>query len=211
MRYEIELKAHAADPEAVQRALDGLVRSGRAGFVREFDKFDRYFLLPGAEPGQGRNFRLRMDGSGAILTWKQRSRRGALEVNLERECRVDDPEPLLELFLSLGARPYFTKRKIGREYALDGLCLEFCEVPPLGHFIELECLIDEPVTAAVPAGTAAGPGEMHALSPGPVSGSQDLIEDIRGREMAVLALLGIDAAAVEARPYSAMLAGLGDS
>ncbi len=203
MRFEIELKAHAEDPSAANEALARLVASGRASFVREFRKSDRYFLLPGAEPGQGRNFRVRADGSGAYLTWKQRSRRGGLEVNLERECHVDDPEPLIELLSSLGAKPYFTKTKIGREYAIDGLTVEFCEVPPLGHFIEIENVVDVPDPRGV---IAEGPGTPPSFAPDPA-----LVESVRARELAVLALLGVSEAAIEERPYSAMLAGIRDT
>ncbi len=212
MRFEIELKAHAMDPAAVRRALDGLVASGRAAFVREFRKSDRYFLLPGAEPGQGKNFRARSDGEGAYLTWKQRSKRGGLEVNLERECRVDDPEPLIELLASLGAKPYFTKTKIGREYAMDGLTVEFCEVPPLGWFVEIECVVDASADKgrageALHAGSGAiGPGAPPTFAP-----EAALVESVRAREVAVLALIGISESEIEERPYSAMLAGYKDT
>jgi adenylate cyclase, class 2 len=195
MQVEIELKARLRDPEAARRVLDGM-----APFVREFDKTDEYFLLPDGMPGQGRNFRLRHDGGTALVTWKRRSREGALEVNIEREFEVSDPQAFLELCLAMGAREYFTKRKIGREYALGGLRIELCQVPPLGHFIEIEHV----APTSAPSGLEAGPGEGPAFF-----SDRALVEGIRAQELDVLKKLGISQAEIEERTYSAMLGELG--
>jgi predicted adenylyl cyclase CyaB len=198
MRFEIEMKARVQDPGAARSRLEAF-----ASFVRSFDKSDRYFLLPGAEPGQGRNFRVRTDGEGAFVTWKSRSKSGSMEVNLERECLVDDPDALIDLFLAMGAKPYFEKRKIGREYSYGGLTVELSEVPPLGHFIEIEYLGDAGAETQGGKEASAGPGEGLPASPDPA-----LVESVRERELAVLARVGIPESSIEERPYSAMLLSL---
>jgi predicted adenylyl cyclase CyaB len=198
MRFEIEIKAHVPDPVAARASLEGF-----ASFIRSFDKSDRYFLLPGAEPGQGRNFRVRSDGEEAFVTWKSRSKSGSMEVNLERECAVDAPEALVELFIAMGAKPYFEKRKIGREYSYGGLTIELSEVPPLGHFVEIEYLGDAGADAPGGMEASAGPGEGLPASPDPA-----LVESVRERELDVLARVGIPGSSIEERPYSAMLLSL---
>jgi predicted adenylyl cyclase CyaB len=200
MRFEIEIKAHVSDPGAARARLEGF-----ASFVRSYDKSDRYFLLPGAEPGQGRNFRVRSEGDGAFVTWKNRSKSGSMEVNLERECAVDDPGALIELFLAMGAKPYFEKRKVGREYSFGGLTIELSEVPPLGHFVEIEYLGDAGTDVLGGKDAPAGPGEGLPSTP-----DAALVESVRARELAILDRVGVSHEAIEERPYSAMLLALRD-
>ncbi len=197
MNYEIEMKARLRDPERVISVLDGF-----AEFLGAYDKDDSYYLLPGAEAGKGRNFRVRREGGKAVVTWKNRSFEGGMEVNLEREFAVGDPEAFTELCLSMGARPYIKKRKIGRAYRHEGFLIELSEVPPLGFFVEIEKTIE---LEGKPGGAQGrdgflGPGQGLPHSPG-----QDLIEEIRERELAILGRLGLGMGDIEEKPYSLLL------
>lgn len=185
MALEIEMKARVADRGRVEAAL---ARLGRR--VRDFSKADAYYLFPGAEPGQGRTFRIRWDGgkaAQAIVTWKERSREGGLEINREHEFTVSDPEEFAGLCLAMGAREYFHKAKRGTEWAVGELCAELVEVPPLGTFLEVERVIEsvpEKNTAPQEAATAAA---------------------IRAQIMELFSACGLSEADIEERYYSQML------
>lgn len=194
MNYEIEIKAHARKPEEVVKSLDGF-----AEFLRSYDKSDEYFLLPGAEPGQGRNFRVRTEDGLSVVTWKNRSFSDATEVNVEREFPVGDAAAFIELCLAMGAAPYIRKRKVGRAYSYRGMTVEVSEVPPLGSFVEIEQLVElEP--GRPPLGEGAGPGEGLPVAPEP-----GLVREITARQAELLRLLGIPEGDVEPKPYSQML------
>jgi predicted adenylyl cyclase CyaB len=194
MNYEIEIKAHVKRPERVIEALDGM-----AEFLRSYDKSDSYFLLSGAEPGQGRNFRVRTEDGASVVTWKNRSFKDETEVNIEREFEVGDAAAFIELCLSMGATPYIKKRKIGRAYGYQGMTVEVSEVPPLGFFVEIEQLVEiEPGSPSV--GDGRGPGEGLPMAPDP-----ELVRSITARQRELLTRLGIPDGDIEARPYSLML------
>jgi predicted adenylyl cyclase CyaB len=182
MNLEIELKAHVPRPDEIRCALEGM-----AGFLRSYDKSDSYYLLPGAEAGQGRSFRIRTEGGLRTVTWKERSCQGHLEVNVEREFAISDEEAFVGLCMAMGARPYMRKRKIGRAFEYQGLTVELSEVPPLGHFIEIE------KTIQIDGDAGNRPPE------------QSLIDSIHEQELALLALLGIPRAQIEEKPYSLLL------
>jgi predicted adenylyl cyclase CyaB len=193
MHYEIEIKAHVRDVAKTTKLLDGF-----ASFTRSYDKSDAYYLLPEAKPGEGRNFRIRREEGNATVTWKNRSYQGAMEVNVEREFEVSDPQAFLELCLSMGASPYIVKRKTGRAYEHEGFTIELSEVAPLGYFVEVEKIID--IDEAKARGLPSGPGEGLPHEPDPA-----LIREIRKKEEAILERLRIPLSAIEAKPYSLML------
>ena len=99
MALEIEMKARVADRAAVEASL---ARLGRR--VRDFSKADAYYLFPGAEPGQGRTFRIRWDegkSAAAIVTWspvtpiswpkESEGRESALQREVGRKRPADSP------------------------------------------------------------------------------------------------------------------------
>jgi predicted adenylyl cyclase CyaB len=182
MNLEIELKAHVHRPDEIRAALEGM-----AGFLRAYDKADSYYLLPGADAGQGRSFRIRTEDGLRTVTWKERSCQGHLEVNVEREFTISDEEAFIGLCLAMGARPYMRKRKIGRAFEYQGLNVELSEVPPLGHFIEIEKTIE-----------IDGDGGNRPPE-------QSLIDAIHEAELALLALLDIPRDEIEEKPYSLLL------
>jgi adenylate cyclase, class 2 len=195
MHYEIEIKAHVRDVAKTTKLLDGF-----ASFDRSYDKSDAYYLLPGAKPGEGRNFRIRREEGNATVTWKNRSYRGSMEVNVEREFEVSDPEAFLELCLSMGASPYIVKRKTGRAYEHEGFTIELSEVEPLGYFVEIEKIVDVDEAKADARGLPSGPGEGLPREPDPA-----LIREIQKKEEAILERLSIPPSDIEAKPYSLML------
>lgn len=88
-----------------------------------------------------------------FLTYKKKERRvgesgAVLEVNDERECELSDDFALKSLLLDSGFEPYFTKHKDTIGFYFDTDCgeahLEVCAVPPLGDFLEIEIVSENP-------------------------------------------------------------------
>lgn len=168
MSYEIELKAHVTDPDAVVSRLIG------AGFrtVGPVAKDDRYY-----RSGNGTEFRLRLSGddeaggsdvpgkqggdggddasgrrgsdaaadnpASGIVTHKEKHIRDGVEYNVEREFTVDSAEAFETLCERIGAERFAVKQKHGRRLSRDGLTAEVVNVASLGWFLEIEAVIDE--------------------------------------------------------------------
>lgn len=182
---EVELKAHLQDPGAVEARVAAF-----ADLVGPFDKFDAYWHGPDWRLSRGtKGFRVRSEGGTTMVSFKTKRSQGGLEINREREFGVDDPEALEELFLRLGCEPFFTKRKRGRRYELrvDGrdrpISIEILELEGLGHFIEIEILLE-----------SEDPAEV-ALAQGEIKG--------------VLARAGVGDSEIESRFYSELLVTAG--
>ena len=150
---EIELKAHARDREAVLEKLRSF-----AVFDKSVSKDDRYFKMEKAGAPNGHiTARVRQEKNADqegraieekfFLTYKKKEKRvssggGALEVNQEFECALDNAECLEALFADIGFVPYFTKHKDAVGFYADTKCgrahLALGSVPPLGDFLEIE-------------------------------------------------------------------------
>lgn len=161
MGYEVELKAHVADPERVRKIL---VKEGCV--LQDEEKQDIYFSLPNDDP----LFRIRYEkygeGKGSVLfTTKEKSVRNGIEVNRETEFTTtgDQFKASVGFVLALGYVEYVRKLKRGihTHLALDGneLHIELVEVPPLGWFVEMEFILER--EEDVPK---AKEGLHHALS-----------------------------------------------
>ena len=174
---EIELKAWIDDPESISRVLDGFARPEGA-----YDKLDEYWR-PAADPDRlGSGVRLRSAAGGAnnaVVNFKRKEVRGAIEVNDEREFAVSDAAVCRELFERLGLEPWIRKRKTGRAWTWEGITAEISRVEGLGDFVELEILADGDAPETVAAA--------------------------RARLLALLARLGVPESALEPRYYTAML------
>lgn len=150
MAYEIEMKAWVDDWEAVEAYL-----RRACTFEREFRKEDRYFLPPQAVDGEGsgdeagespgvnrrpepRYFRIRIDGTKAYVTFKEKETRHGMERNLEREFTVDDAAAFVHLMERVGCYEAFAKVKEGLHFADGGLTVELVHVEELGDFLEVE-------------------------------------------------------------------------
>jgi len=134
--YEIELKAWVDDWEAVEKHL-----RANCSFVREFRKSDRYFRSR-TGPERDTWFRLRMDGGGAIVTFKEKRPRDGIEYNREREFTVDDGEAFLELVGRTDSEEYATKIKTGLEFRSEDMTVELARLEGLGSFLEIEIIAE---------------------------------------------------------------------
>jgi adenylate cyclase, class 2 len=144
---EVELKARVRDRRAVEASVAAF-----AARVGEVDKRDAYWRAPGwrAEPAR-RDFRVRLEGGACVVTFKQKKVEGGIEVNVEREFGVSDPEPFAALAERLGCERWYEKRKRGVAYEAASSCaasgkatIEIVEVVGLGFFIEIEVLLEDP-------------------------------------------------------------------
>lgn len=181
MNWEIEIKAWVDDPGALRKQIERL----GARSTGRYDKQDEYYRISpsGKARDEGREFRLRVDGSRATVTFKDKSIRDGLEMNREGEFRVDDPGVFREFIQRMGARLRIRKRKRGEAFAYGRVLLELSEVEGLGHFIELESVFQEHAQIDDPAFIQKTEVELFSL----------------------LKELGISRDRVESRPYTQML------
>jgi adenylate cyclase class 2 len=207
MNTEVELKAHAADPEN-RRRLEELAGGKGTAFLKDDDYWSR--------PEDSLRVRVRRErsGSGAaertLVTWKSKEKRDGIEINEEHEFEANGGEAVEELFRRLGLEKWIHKHKEGRSWTLEGtppLTAELCEVSGfvipsgggrdgggrdggggpavknLGWFLELEILLE--------GGTAASEAEIQAA---------------RRRLLEALGQSGLGEEHIEDRYYSELLA-----
>ncbi|MCX7776111.1 MAG: class IV adenylate cyclase [Spirochaetaceae bacterium] len=190
---EIELKARITDRASVEAAL-----SRRMHFAGTIDKQDEYWAvsyLHASVPVSFR-FRIRVEGSPAagdaagpdgnagparrVVTFKEKTVDGAVEINQEYEFGIDNEEAFRKFMTKLNARFVYAKRKRGTRWESDdGLIAEVVDVEPLGCFLEVECVCDSPDRAQ----TLAAKQRLYS----------------------VLEACGVPASAIEPRPYSQLL------
>ncbi len=175
MSYEIEVKAWVSDPAALEEQLEG-----RGTFVRHFEKNDVYFEGQATYGDQPITVRIREDGEESLCTFKERQTVDGVEHNREWEFSIGDPLALETLLLRLGLPEFVRKRKTGVAYRLDDLLVELSEVEGLGHFVEVEILVE----------SSAGE-EMQSRS--------------KQRVREALTSLGIPDSAIESKPYTKLL------
>jgi adenylate cyclase class IV len=200
---EVELKAHLRDRRAAEASVSAFAR-----LVGSVDKFDSYWHGPDWRRERGtKGFRIRAEDHSTTVTFKNKRVENGLEVNLEREFGVGDPEIFVEFCRRLGCESFYTKRKRGSRYIYDSASrsgqasaevplprsgaprgespptrpatIEIVEVEGLGDFIEIEILLEDEEPEALARAQA----------------------EIRG----LLERAGVDAAAIESRFYSELL------
>jgi adenylate cyclase class 2 len=150
--YEIELKAHVADPQAVRAALNGF-----ASFLGTLDKQDWYWKQQSGPRG-AMQVRLRtervLSAPGAapppperhLVTYKRKELRvthtgsAPIEVNDEREFFVTNRDAFRLFLEDASFRESHQKHKIVDQWAHEDALIELCCVPPLGYFLEIEIL-----------------------------------------------------------------------
>lgn len=130
----------------------------------------------------GQEFRLRREGGGAVCTFKEKTIRDGVEVSREVEFSLSDPDAFEELVGRTGATVYARKRKTGSVFRLADAKVEVSHVDRLGDFVEVERMVEE------------DDAERHAAAE----------ETVRR----LLRRFGIADEAIEARPYTALLAEL---
>ncbi len=172
---EVELKAWIDDPAAVRARVASF-----AAFVRDFDKSDEYWHGPEWRLHRGqKGFRVRSDAGASIVTFKRKRAEAGIEINDEREFEVTDATAFSELALRIGCEPFFKKRKKGTAWAVDGATIEITELVGLGHFVEIERMIEDD-------------------SPERIATAQGLVRTLLSR-------CGIPESSIEARSYSEMI------
>ena len=166
MAFEVEIKAHVRDPEALTALLEGRYGRGQA-----FHKSDAYFIerepaagvagLSGAARSLHKNddpaFRLRSERCGGksvcLVTAKKKSMQGGVEVNEEIEFSIEDPRAFRAFTAMLGYGVFLEKGKAGHVWEIEThVKIELAEVNGLGHFIEIEELTED--ESAVPGARA---------------------------------------------------------
>ena len=175
MSYEIEVKAWVEDPVALQKQLD---RS--ATFLRHFEKNDVYFEGQATYGDQPITVRIRQDDEKSVCTFKERQTVNGIEHNREWEFSISDSFAMETLLRRLGLPEYIRKRKSGVAYRYDELLVELSEVEGLGHFVEVEIIVD---SRAGETAQSAAKEKVHS---------------------AILAL-GVSESAIEGRPYTDLL------
>jgi predicted adenylyl cyclase CyaB len=154
---EVELKARVRDRPTVEAALGAF-----ASLVRGVDKSDSYWKAPGWRSSAARrDFRVRSEGGTSVVTYKEKKVEGGVEVNVEREFGVTDPEAFAGLALRLGCEKWYGKRKRGLLYEAPAAAakggkasVEIVEVEGLGCFIEIEVLVEDAAAGAIEAARA---------------------------------------------------------
>jgi adenylate cyclase class 2 len=118
-----------------------------------------------------------------MVTFKMKEVRDGVEINREREFRLQDGEDgaaALEEMLGLfGLEPRSCKRKRGSAWDCGGVTAELHEVEGLGHFLELEILAED--------------------------GGVETVRQARAKLLDLLARCGIDRAKIESRYYTELL------
>lgn len=138
MSIEVEIKAWVDDFE---NTLNFLKKN--YSFKTEYIKEDVYLDGIDSVSGTKKEVRLRRVGSESIVTFKERSHRDKVEVNIEKEFSVDDPENFLYIINQLGFREYITKNKTGYLFVENDINIELSHVKGLGDFIEIEYIVDK--------------------------------------------------------------------
>lgn len=172
---EIELKARLRDPAAVRARVAGFAKP-----VRNFEKYDSYWHGPDWRFARGtKGFRVRKDDGKTIVNFKNKRTEAGIEINRETEFEVSDAEAFIALVKRIGCEPFYCKHKSGSAWTCDGFLIELVEVEKLGHFIEIEYLLDSEDAAAI----ALAQGELKRI----------------------LKLAGVPESEIEARGYSELL------
>ena len=138
MATEVELKAWVEEPEAVRARV-----AARFEPEAEYTKEDVYYRLGHRDGDEAAvEFRLRLEEGRAIVTAKRKRVVNGVEINDEIEYTVSSEAEFERFAEYLGARVFARKRKVGERYRAGSATIELSEVERLGHFIEIEWLVE---------------------------------------------------------------------
>lgn len=132
------MKAWVKNPEDLRVKLENLYGE-RGAYLKK----DKYFNLSGSDD-PGKRFRIRKDGAEHWITYKQKEKKGPLELNNEIEFKIEDPESFEAMMKNLGFEVFLIKVKRGTKYRTEEYLLELSEIPTLGWFLEIEILLEDP-------------------------------------------------------------------
>lgn len=162
--YEIELKAHVADRDEVRSALADFAQA--QGVIDKDDTYYRIADKAGSDKARitcriRRETHHTLDGKvkmDVLFTYKKKDlvqdgEGAAIEVNDEKECRMDDSEVVEAMLLYAGFSVSHTKQKRAVGFLCSTECgeahIELCTVPPLGDFLEIEIMSEKNDAATV--------------------------------------------------------------
>jgi predicted adenylyl cyclase CyaB len=139
MTFEVELKARLHNPAAVEAKAAELGRLKKETF-----KEDVYFRRKGDTAVVPKDrYRLRREAGQAVVTFKEKINAGGTEVNHETEFTVDNAFAFFQFAHRFGFEPFVVKRKKSRVYQIGRASVELNEVEHLGHFVEIEILVEK--------------------------------------------------------------------
>ncbi len=133
--FEIELKAHVKDKNALKEKLNSF-----AVYKNSLVRDDQYFSKDKIKVRLRKESNLTDKTDTFILTYKQKETLSDTEVNDEKECTLSSPDAFLSFINDAGFKIELTKHKEVESWTYLGATIELCNVPPLGDFIEIEIL-----------------------------------------------------------------------
>lgn len=138
MSIEVEIKAWVDDFDKTLKFL-----KENYTFKNEYIKEDVYLDGIDSITNTKKEVRLRRVGENSIVTFKERSHRGKVEVNVEKEFNVDNYQNFLYVINQLGYKEYITKNKTGYLFVSGEVNIELSHVKDLGDFIEIEYILED--------------------------------------------------------------------
>ncbi|GMT48665.1 MAG: hypothetical protein IEMM0008_0204 [bacterium] len=149
---EVEKKGWIRDHKAMLKVLNE-----KARFIKECRKEDIYYTLSSfSETAQLVNkeskiFRIRHSEGKYTVTYKIKSIRDGVEVNIEEEFYVDDCSAFEGFAKYLGYQKLIEKTKVVKLFDYQGITLEYVHLLGLGYFLEGEilCEYDQEVDQAI--------------------------------------------------------------
>lgn len=145
MPFEVELKARLQNPAETE------ARAVQLGVLKkESVKEDVYFRRKGdTSRVPADRYRLRREAGKTVVTFKQKIRANGVEVNDETEFEVSDAHGFFKFADRYGFEPFVVKRKKSRVYQIERASVEFNEIEHLGHFIEIEIMVEQELEVPV--------------------------------------------------------------
>ncbi|MFA7371481.1 MAG: class IV adenylate cyclase [Sphaerochaetaceae bacterium] len=141
MHWEVECKIALRAPQ-VQSLKIKIGESYPKAIHKKLNIRDTYWGKGGTVP----LFRVRNDSESLLITIKKKSK-GADAVEVNQECEfslaVQQAAKVVLFFKELGYTMLYEKEKIGEAWILGNQRIEIVEVPPLGHFLEIELIVGE--------------------------------------------------------------------
>ena len=137
--YEVELKARVDNFEFIKNKLEEMY-----DYKGKIHKFDRYMRRKGDKDIIDKVFRIRIENEGAVVGYKDKKRQRGVEINIENEFGVTDPDLFIQLMEKMGFEVYVEKEKKGFLFKDSDYSIELMNIRGLGNFVEIEKILQNP-------------------------------------------------------------------
>ena len=137
--HEVELKAWVDDFEFIKKKLEEMYE-----YKGAIHKFDKYMRKTGDNDILDKVFRIRVDNEGAVVGYKDKKRQSGVEINIENEFGVTDPDLFIQLMEKMGFEVYVEKEKTGFLFKDSDYSIELMKIRGLGDFVEIEKILQNP-------------------------------------------------------------------